>query len=109
MLNFEDFEAYMKQLEYIMILDERASFALGRLSEDNVGLLNCKSYDLIIDLICELMNDLNEYINYYIYELNWGIEWEKECITDENDNDIPLGNLKDLYRALTEKEDLKNG
>ena len=49
------------------------------------------------------MHDNGDYISYFLYELNFGEKWEPGCIIDENDNDIPLGTIVDLYNILVEE------
>jgi len=61
-----------------------------------------------LDMLCELCKD--EYpeddpykltnIHYFIYELEWGEKWKPGMITGENEQDIPMGNLEDLWNEL---------
>lgn len=56
----------------------------------------------IIRCMCDIAPDCDmSNLDYYIFELDYGKKWEPGCVIDMNDNDIPLGNLENLYADLT--------
>lgn len=57
--------------------------------------------DLIIEILQDAFDDkINDWIGYFIFELKYGEKYEDGMITDENDNNISLKNLDDLYDLL---------
>lgn len=108
MISFKLFNEYMKELKEVLEESDELDSALKKFSKNFGGFNNEVAIDLIFSILRELTHDNSDIIGYFIYELNWGKEWHIGCIT-ENDKDIPMGNIKDLYNYLKEQyEDYEN-
>lgn len=63
----------------------------------------------LIDTIFELLkystNDETELISYFCYELNFGKDWYEGCVCDEDNTDIRLQDIEDLYNVLVTDEE----
>lgn len=102
MIEYKLFEEYMSKLKEILDASDELNNALKRVSPDFGGFFNEVSIGLILSLLSKLTHDDCDNIGYFIYELEWGTKWYKGCVTDPDDNDIPMGTMKDLYNYLKE-------
>lgn len=58
--------------------------------------------DTLIKALVKAFNDTTEIIPYFIYELNFGADWYKGYII-EDDKDIKMSTTEDLYNYLIER------
>lgn len=56
--------------------------------------------EYLIDVLENMFNDDSHLIRYYIYELDFGADWRKNMVLDNDGNDIKLQTIKDLWDAL---------
>ena len=56
--------------------------------------------ETVIDLLEFIFNDKNQWISYWIFELEFGKQYEDECIKYEDGEVIPLKTAEDLYDLL---------
>lgn len=56
--------------------------------------------ETVIDLLEFIFNDKNQWISYWIFELEFGKQYEDECIKWEDGEVIPLKTAEDLYDLL---------
>lgn len=81
---------------------------LNQIFEDGGGYPQMYCYNELVELLKFLFNDDNNdsIIDYYIYELDFGKDWYKGCIT-VNKEDIDISNSEKLYEYLIKnKNDL---
>ena len=56
--------------------------------------------ETVIDLLEFIFNDKNQWISYWVFELEFGKQYEDECIKWEDGEVIPLKTAEDLYDLL---------
>lgn len=97
MLSLDEF---MKYLSVVIDYEElTTSLNSTRFSIDSPVLDRLSK--TVISLLETLMKDTeNHWIQYWCYELNFGTNWRKGMITDENGYDIVLKDVSDLYLLL---------
>lgn len=67
--------------------------------EMGILLVNQKAIDVLINLAKKISKE-DDLIDYFIYELEFGKEYKPGMILDENDNEINLSSIEDLYKFL---------
>lgn len=99
MLEYEDFEKYMLEIKNQQEKEHALDNALHNMSPDFGG-FSSETLDLIVELLKRLMLDEEDWIGYYIWESEWGTK--HPYVWDEDDKEIPLQTLKDLYNIIVE-------
>lgn len=99
MLEYEDFEKYMLEIKSQQEKEHALDNALYNISPDFGG-FSSGTLDLIVELLKRLMLDEEDWIGYYIWESEWGTKFP--YVWDENNKEIPLQTLKDLYNIIIE-------
>ena len=74
--------------------------AFKKLDRDFMG-FSLTQHGAIIDSLLKLaMEDECDWIGYYMYELDWGNKYKRGSVKENNKN-IPLKTIEDLYNMLT--------
>ena len=81
---------------------------LDQLCTDTQGVLNLIEVDEVFNVCDNLikllqlqMYDIGDDIAYFIFELDFGAEYEKGSVIDDNGNDIDFSTVEKLYDFLT--------
>ena len=96
-ISYKEFEQHMLDIQHDYEYYEKVCDAVN--SDFMYENLRCAG--LAIDLLAQMMEDDDDLIGYFIFELDWGKDYEPGCLTDKNNEDIPLATLRDLYNVLT--------
>ena len=105
-LEYEVFKEIMEQLQKYDELSEQVDKISMQLSKDfpplNIfGLAEIPTCN-VIKLLKFIFDDegLGSVIDYFIYELEYGKKYRDGCFTDENEGEIRLATIEDLYSVL---------
>lgn len=74
--------------------------AMKKLSPDFGGFMLERHTTLFLKAMREAMEDFSDWIGYWMWELNKGADYKDGCVTDMDDNIIPLKTLSDLYDCI---------
>lgn len=90
-------------MEQIKVLSDEQNALESELKkfypEMGILLVNQKAIDILINLAKKISKE-DDLIDYFIYELEFGKEYKPGMILDENDNEINLSSIEDLYNFL---------
>lgn len=67
---------------------------------DGFGFVNEPLTALTVELLEEMCGDTEGWISYWAFALDCGRDWRSDFILDENDNEIPLETIEDLWNIL---------
>ena len=87
-------EHFVDKFRDLLYKYDRREFIDPHCFDDNV------LQEYLIDVLENMFNDNSHLIRYYIYELDFGADWRKNMVLDNNGNDIRLQTIKDLWDAL---------
>ena len=98
---FEDIIIKIKKIiEFQNSLDNICRmYSRSKKTSDDVGIYLPSLVDDLISLLKKVMNDKYEWIEYWIFEIDFGKKGAGSA-KDENENDIPLFTIKDLWDEL---------
>ena len=99
-MNKELFEEYINSaIEFDEFIDKLCSLGID-VTECDTVMNFLGNYIRILEDTCG--DSINGWISYWLYELDKGKDWKPGCVIDENDNDIKLETIDDLYDVLVE-------
>ena len=102
MISYDKFLDYMESFRKKLDDESKLDKALKQISPDFGGFHDEIGETLFLKMIKELVHDTGEDIDYFIYDLEWGKNWEKGCITTSDGRDIMMRDIDDLYNWLKE-------
>lgn len=99
-----DKELFVKNINRIKNLYSKID-QLDDATDGVIHLFEVKEIFEVIDGLIELlqieMYDIGDDIPYFIFELDFGVEYEKGSVIDDNGNDIDFSTVEKLYDFLT--------
>ena len=100
MISKQNFIKYINQIKELRDIEDAINSA-GKTLEFSI---NFGIYEqLVVDILEDAFDAYSSYgswISYYLYDLNFGIDWHEDCITDKDGNDIPLRDAGELWDLL---------
>ncbi len=99
-----DKELFVKNINAIKALWDKID-EFNSVTDGAIALFEINEIFEVIDGLIELlqieMYDIGDDIPYFIFELDFGVEYEKGSVIDDNGNDIDFSTVEKLYDFLT--------
>lgn len=100
---FEDFKRHMESIQRLIEFENQLQNLLRNYKNSRDEIIELSFPSLIanvIDLLSVLTHDTNDWISYWVFELECGAKYKDGCVSDENNINIPLKTIEDLWNIL---------
>lgn len=102
-IKFDEFKRFMENIVAFEEIGDKLSAATSdynKKTKDYADLsIPSTTFDTVT-LLERVTNDTSSWISYWVYELDCGRKYKDGMITDEDNNNIKLKTIEDLWNVL---------